>query len=292
MTISSVTKMWSRESSTYRSDDGQTFFAEIREAWQVEHTFDTTPVEIQNAPGLPRYGDVYPGTNLPVREIGASEKIGPIFTIVPIVYRGETGPDGILTGPEEKRPEYRWSNYTSTQPVDEDFNGEPITTVNGEPIEGVTVEISDQQLQIVRNYLTFNPQLTHAYLHATNSDTFATFAPGTARLTGYTADSVVAEGSGLEYWRVSATIRFRYPWRTTAAKAWYARVLHQGMYAKFGGKCKRIPDCNKEPVVKPVPLDASGEPITTGCCPSNTNAHFLEFQLYGSLPYSALGLLG
>ena len=74
---------------------------------------------------------------------------------------------------------------------------------------------------------------------------------------------------------------------TTDAKAWYARVRHEGFYERLADdSIVRAVDDNKEPTAKPVLLDADGVRVTE---PANTV--WLEFPRFNPLPYSGLGLL-
>ena len=288
MTILSVDKMWSRTSSSGSSADGKNFSVSFTEGWQVTHSADTIELEILNAPGLPQVRDFYPGTFVPCTDVGPTNKLGPVFTIVTITYRGEVGPGGTEDPPENKLPEYTWSDTSSSEQVDQDWDGNPIVTANNEPIEGVTMDIADQTLTITRNYLTFSPWLTHQYRHSTNSDTFASYPAGTARLVGFSATNEVSDNGAYQYWKVNAKVQFRYPYNTTADKAWYTRVRHEGFLVKN-------PDI-PEPIRHP---DGVGDPMPTkvllkedGTIEKDpTNAHWLEFKLYGSLPYAALGLI-
>lgn len=288
MTIDSVKKGWSRTSSEGSSSDGLTFSVSFTEGWQIVHSADATELEILNAPGLPQVRNLYPGTYVPCTRVGPVSKVGPIFSIVMIQYEGEVGPGGADDSPVNKKPEYTWSDTSSSEEVDQDRNGAPIATATGETIHGVTMDLADQTLTITRNYLLFSPWLTHQYRHSVNSDTFASYPPGTARLVGFSATSQSSEDGSFEYWRVNAKVQFRYPYNTTAAKAWYARVLHEGYYCYKPGfsRADRATDVTGNPVTKPVLLTETGFQENTAA-----NATWREFDLYEPLPYAALGLL-
>jgi len=283
VTISSVTRAWSRSSGQGTSDDGNKLTLSFSEGYQVVHTVDTTDLELLKASGLPLIGSLFPGTFAACKTIGPITRIGPIYSIVAVSYEGEVGPN-VDDSPINQPPVYKWTDTTSNEPIDQDWDGNPICTVLGEAIEGVTMDIADQSLSITRNYLLFSPWITHNYRHAVNSDPFANYAPGTARLISFSADSVSNEG--FPYWVVNATIQFRFPYNTTPAKAWYARTRHEGYYVKVGNRIVRATDDNKEPTTKPVLLKADG---TRELNPAN--AIWLEWKRYNSLPYSALGLL-
>ena len=289
MTISSVTRAWSRSSGQGTSDDGNKLTLSFTEGYQVVHTVDTTDLELLTAADLPATGSLFPGTFAACKTIGPITRIGPIYSIVAVSYEGEVGPN-VNDSPLNQPPVYKWTDTTSNEAIDQDWDGNPICTVLGETIEGVTMDLADQSLNITRNYALFSPWITHNYRHATNSDPFANYAPGTARLIAFSADSVSNEG--FPYWVVNATIQFRFPYNTTAAKAWYARTRHQGYYCIVNGRRVRCTDENQEPTVGPALLKADGTQIRRR--PDGTldsEPIWLEWKRYNSLPYAALGLL-
>jgi hypothetical protein len=215
-----------------------------------------------------------------------------VFSIVPVIWRGEvgTGSSGGTPGsPITQDPELVWSNTTTTEAIDEDINGNAIVTVNNEPIYGATRLVPDLVLNVSRNYLLFSPWLTWNYLESTNSDSFVNFPPGVAKFMSFNARQTVS--NGLTYWRVNATIQFRYPYRTTPARAWWARVRHEGFKRKDDdGSIVEATDEHQQPVSKPVMLDENGREIEKVGGVFQP-VHWLEFQIYRPLPYNALGLV-
>jgi hypothetical protein len=210
-----------------------------------------------------------------------------VFSIVPVTWRGEVGATG--NSPLNQSPDIVWSNTTSNEAVDEDILGNPIVTVNNEPIYGATRLIPDLVLSVTRNYALFSPWLTWQYLHSVNSDSFLNFPPGTGKFMSFNARQTVS--NGLSYWRVSATIQFRYPYRTTPDKAWYARVRHEGFKVKLAGKVVKAVDKHQQPVNRPVLLNDDGTERKQNAAGVTPAARWLEFQMYTSLPYAALGLI-
>jgi hypothetical protein len=104
----------------------------------------------------------------------------------------------------------------------------------------------------------------------------------------------------LEQWDVTARVQFRIPYMgATAAQAWYKRWRHEGLYVREPDTADivnqtdpstwpivRARDNMGQEVTKPVLLDGNGiQEFNPG------NALFIYTQLYGSLPYSALGLI-
>lgn len=292
MTIVDVELSWSRLSSSVSSSDGRKAKATVSAGWQVTHSADATEEEILTGTGI-NIGTAYPGTTIPCVEISQPGRIGPIYSIVMTKFDGEVGLDGqgqpdVTQTPVNNLPVIDWSTEISNEEVDTDFDGEPITTVNGEAIRGVSADVCDHVLVVTRNFNNYNPHLIAAYTRATNSDTFQSFAPGTGRLIGANAKFIAHSANS--YWQVTGRFKFRYPYNTTADKAWYARVLHEGFLAiNNDTDVLEHARVNDERVVTPVPLTETGYHIPSTAMPNA--AIWLEFKLYGSLPFNALGFL-
>lgn len=284
-----VTRMWSAYASNLTRSEKKRI-RKITEGWQIVHAATDDKLDIESAAGLPVIGELYPGRQFIFCESLDFKPVSPILTIATANYAGEIGPAGEQDSPLNKPPEISWSDVETDEPTDEDFNGQPIVNVNGEPIEGVTVKLADNVVTIKRNFLTFNPYATAAYRHSVSSDTFLGYPAGTARLIRYNARQLyLADDS---YWEVTASIQFRLGIRTTDAKAWYKRVRNEGYYEKVTDAFTSQPilvqatDDNGKPMTRPVLLKSDGTRET-----DPANAHWLEFQVYDSLPYNALGLL-
>ena len=283
MAVTDANKMWSNHDFDVTQENAFNKTARINQAWQIVVDAGTTELEISNSGLLPATGSIF-STELPHMFLKnrSFDQVSPVFWIGMMSYEGEIGLNG---APWLNPPEISWTDTSSQEPVDMDWNGDPIVTVNGEAIRGVTVEVADLVLNVSRNYQSFSPAATFQYRHSVNSDTFASFSPGTGRLTRFSANQLWDANSG-GYWKVNASVQFRYPFQTSFEKAWYARVRHEGLYEKRAGRIVRAVDKNEEPSAKPVLLKADG---TRQEDPEN--AHYLEFQLYNKLPYNALGLL-
>lgn len=292
MTIVSVDKMWSRTASDAKlTDNKRSFEIRFQEAYQVQCTPDTTEGEVYQADGIPTAGTEFPGWPYIICESAKLQKVSPILWIVTIDYQGESGPGA---SPLNAPPKIDWDDVESEYEIDEDFDGFPIINTAGDRIPGVKALIADQTVTIRRNMLTFNPYVQARYRRSVNSDTFLGWPAGTAKLMKLSASNVYEEGKG--YWEVTAQVQFRYPYNTVPGRAWYARVRNEGFY-KFilynGNKLKvRATDKNFEPTTMPILLDADGYelPLNTES-PALTEAYWLEFKLYDSLPYNALGLI-
>lgn len=287
MTILSVDKMWSRSSSEASvTDNFRKFDVSFREAYQVLHDPNEPALNIYQAPGIPAAGSFFPGFPFVVCDTAQLERVSPIFTIVNVEYNGEIapGPTGQAPSPLFAPPKIDWDDVETEEEVDEDFDGKAIETRNGEPYKGVKRPVADQTVTIRRNFATFNPYIQSRYRQAVNSDTFVGWPPGTARITKFSASNVIDKNFG--YWEVTATIQFRVPYRTTPDKAWYKRIVHEGLYERVNGRIRLAIDGDGKDVNKPVLLDASGARLSPGSSPV-----FLEFKIFDSLPYNALGLI-
>ena len=281
MSVTSVTQMWSRDAGDSSSPDADPngFEFNFQTAYQVlvDNPLDDQTV-VLTAAGLPKIGDVFPGAADAYMVGAKATRINPVFWIVDINYKGTPAIDAnvIVT----------WGDTSTTEPVDEDINGRAIVNVNNEPVDGLTMDIADQTCTIQRKFYFIDTFAIYQYRHATNSDTFLGWAPGTARLTGYSAKNRFKYGAAQELWDVTATFQFRYPYRVTAAQAWYKRYRNEGMLVKKNGVLQRAVDELTQETTKPVLLKTNGEQEY-----DPASAVWLTSQVYGSLPFSSLGLL-
>jgi len=281
-------EMWSRQNGTAESPDGRQRILTMQRAFTVTlGAADPLEVVYQSA-GLPLVGDLYPGSFAIDCKTLTPERVSPIMAIVTANYSGESGPSDPSSSPIDLPYSIVWGGVTTDEAIDEDWNGKPIVTKNGEPIEGLTERITDDTVTIERAFLSVNRYALRAYRRATNSDTFLGWPPGTARIIDDEARAVFV-GGVIKYWHVRATIQFREPFRTTPARAWYKRVRHEGILVRdtpSGKPHVAWDEKAKTPVTKPVLLKADGTKET-----NPEAAHWLEFQTLGSLPFNALGLV-
>lgn len=292
MSIVDVKKMWSKDSGTVRTEDGRTWTARFTEGWSILHSADATMLEICSAAGLPAAGQPYPGTDFVLAKSWSPSRVGPIYSVGVIEYEGEVGGPGGSGAPGSSPitsigPKITWSDTETDEPIDQDFDGNPILNVNGEPIEGLTTKLPDQTVTIQRNFLAIDTYAIRRYRRSVNSDTFLGWPPGTVHLTGYSALNVYSSG-GQGYWDVTANFTFREPYNTTADHAWYKRVRHEGYTIRETAGADPIPapDGHKGTTRIKVLLKNDGTRET-----NPANAVWLEFKQYEPLPYNSLGLL-
>jgi hypothetical protein len=281
MSVVDVTKMWSKSGGNFTSEKYDSFFNKyaITEGYQVLTTPDTNIVEVRDAVGIPRPGDRHSSGEAAFVNAVQPQQISPIFYVVTVGYEG----DNPFTG----EVDVEWTDATSSEPIDRDYDGHAIVTANNEQVEGLTFDLSDTVVVIRRKFLTVNLPSIAQYRHATNSDTFLGFPAGTARLVGYSARNKFKFGTGQELWDVTARIQFRRGLvGATDAEAWYLRWRHEGLFAKLGGVVQRARDPLGQEVTKPVLLKLDG---TQELNPDN--AVWIYTKIYNELPYSALGLV-
>jgi hypothetical protein len=203
-------------------------------------------------------------------------------------YEGEIGANGEASSPVDNVVNVKWRFSITDEEIDQDINGHPIVTNNGEPIYGVTERIPDFVGTVQKNFLTVNIPAMSSYLRSRNSDTFLGFPPGTVRLMDWEAEQVITNGVP-GFWKVNAMVQAREPYNTTPDKAWYKRVRHEGLMVRAfaGAEPEEATNLkNKLIATRPILLKEDGTRET-----DPENAYWLEFETTRALPYSALGLV-
>ena len=307
--IVSVDLMWSNAGGDFGATDNfRKFTGAINSAYQVFTTYDATLLDVLQAPGIPAAGSSY-SADFPYvyAEQARPEKISPVYWIVRVAYSGEVSFGGQNNQPQSPvmtPAVIDWDDVEVEMEIDEDYDGKPIVTPNGEAINGVKRLFADQTVTIQKNMLMFNPFVQGRYRQSVNSDPFLGWPPGTAKMQKFQAKSVrSSEVNGGGYWQVLAVIQFRYPYRTTPEKAWYSRNRLEGYYKRVivpgapplpnGDPKTEITRATRagEPTAKPVLLDPQGFQLPDVDPPDPQTAHWLEVKLYEPLSYNALGLL-
>ena len=234
MAITLVTKMWSKDTSDVNSRGGKSWKISAQESYMAtgDDPANDTEQDVLNHPDVPQQCDYWQGTVASVANRSV-ETVGPTTYIVTVNYAGQSAPGNLAASAINEPAIVTWGDTSSTEAIDQDVFGNPIVNVNGESLDGVSMEISDLTLNATRKFATFNPGTTLAYRHSVNSDAFYGFAPGLVRLTGFSADEVFDSACG-GYWQVSAQFTIRYNWRSPAAYAWAARVRNEGYYERRG----------------------------------------------------------
>jgi hypothetical protein len=284
MSVIDVTQMWSKRGGQFSSENFSIFSAKYQftEAWQVLCEIGDDATVAVSAVGIPALGEQHPSGAFSFAKNYNVTALGPTLWVVTVGYEGVQSPDY-----EAESVEVEWGDTAAAEAIDRDYNGRAIVTANGEKVEGLTMDLADQMCVIRRRFSSINTFAIAEYRHATNSDTFLGWAPGTARLIGFSAKNSFTYGGVNEGWDVTARIQFRKGLAgATDAQAWHKRWRHEGFYVKEGSIVKRATDSQKVEVAKPVLLKTDGTLET-----NPDNAVYKYTQVYGSLPYAALGLV-
>ena len=307
--IVSVDLMWSNAGGDLSATDNfRKFNGTFISAYQVFTTYDATINDVLQAPGIPAAGSSYSAEYPYVFARQAKpKKISPIYWIVYVEYNGEvnfSGQNNQPRSPVLTPAVIDWDDVEVELEIDEDYDGNPIVTPNGEPINGVRRLFADQTVTIQKNMLMFNPFVQARYRQSVNADPFLGWPPGTAKMQKFQAKSVrSSEVDGGGYWQVTAVIQFRWPYRTTPEKAWYSRNRLEGFYKRvIVPGAPPLPDGSPkteiiratragEPTAKPVLLNPQGFQLPDVIPPAPQTANWLEIKLYEPLSYNALGLL-
>lgn len=243
-----------------------------------------TTLQVVGAPGIPRLRDPYP-SNFFLRCRGHTvTQRGPLLFDVIAMYQSNTPDPNNADNPLLLPAEIEFEDISSEEETDEDIDGNPIATVNGEPLSGVTMPLTDIGWTVTRNLPTFNGFAVGAYTNKVNSAPFLGWPAGTVRIAGIRARTVYTED--FEYMTVSVRFHGRIALRTTNDKAWYRRVRHEGFYVKVGSDIVRAVDANNEPVTSPVPIKLDGTEEA-----DKSVAYWREFQVMGLVDFNQMNLL-
>lgn len=285
-TVNPAKLVWTGdETEVSLSDNFRKFDIKPIEVYEVTCTPDATWFDILGADNLPAAGSLYPGTTNVYVKTAKPKRISLILWTVTITYEGETSRNGVDESPLLTPAVVDWSDVEIEAEIDEDFDGNPILNTALEPVEGITAVFCDQVATIRKNVATYNSYVAAAYRRATNSDTFLGWPPGTGKLMQLSARDV--NGA---YYELTGVVQFRIPYRTTPAKAWYARWRNEGFWniETIEGQLRRTPILiHGQPPSKPVLLNALGQKMIDAATPPTPIWN--ETKLYGSLPFSALG---
>jgi hypothetical protein len=289
MTAGPALEMWSRQNGTAASPDSKQYSLSMVRAFSITIDASDALEVAYTASGLPLINDSYPGWQYVLCRKLSPQRVSPILVIMTVEYSGEVGINGPDSSPEDVEVDIEWTNAVTDELIDQDFEGKPMVTKNNEPIDGISEKVSDQVLTVERNFLSINMYAIRAYLRAVNSDQFADWPAGTCRMMRYSAKNRITNGVG-GYWRVSVVFQFREPYNTTAEKAWYKRVRHEGYLVRDNASdpveaAHKAWDGVKGTSPKMVLLKEDGTIET-----DPDSAHWLEFKTLGELPFSALGL--
>lgn len=226
-----------------------------------------------------------------------ARQISPILWEVTVGYDSPTkqGTENPLAQPAV----FRFFEVTNNEKADEDINGKPIVTPNGERYEPFDIDWQDMGMEVTRNVAYWDPFDQLHYYNTTNSDQFGPFPPGVVKLAGFTA--LTKRDQDFDYWEVSATFHMRIPRgeHIDVDKSWWKRIRCEGLYVRkkdtvLTGEwfVVRAVDKEKQPVSQPVLLNKeTGVQLPNAVPPAiGPDAQWQEFQVYRSVPYGPLGI--
>lgn len=246
------------------------------------------------APGVPRIGTPHPedlymwASGVPsVRPVGDNR----VLYEVEVSYTSARGGDGDNADPLERPPIINWDWELSSEPIDLDPDGLPITTISGEYYDPpLMADVADQKVIIERNYASFDPYVLRTFRYVVNSDDFLGFPPGTALMKPIRARTQT-EGTFV-YWIITVEIVFRVDPQDVFARSWYRRVIQRGFLARPGlgqpFSRAKVPDVNGQLIDSPVPVFLRPDG-TQAADPSQAAVSY--HKVYPSLPFGGLDLL-
>lgn len=277
------------------SDSGRTGERTITRVFDVTGPVSARTGEYELAFGVPRRGEVHPQFLFCWCRQVSSRRVSPILTEVTCTYKGSAGEDEAANNPLLQPAEIRFGTITSEEAIDEDVNGNPISTFNGEPIMGVTKPFSDLSIQIKKNIAAFAPLSFYGYIDRVNSDTFLTMPAGTLRIASIAADPVYTED--FAYWTVTVGIQARKPIRSTVDRAWWKRLRHEGYYVIDPDNTDQLVHAAKEGqnVRSPVPIKYNPDDLSdadNGKEETDTEVgHWIEFEIFEQVSFSSMGII-
>jgi len=243
--------------------------------------------DVLRAQGIPRLRDSYPLNFYYVARKRSVNQKSPLYFEVTIGYDSKIADPDENENPLDEPAKISYRTINTAEPVSEDIDGNPIATVNGEPIDGVQMPIADLAMTIRRNLPTFNPVSIFGFVNTVNNTAFWNFPAGTVKMVDISAENVFS--TEFEYWDVSVDFEMRKPIRTIAERAWWARVAHAGLLVKDRNSGEQMPAWvagTNENATRPVFINPSGYQET-----DSTVGHWLEFQLMEESDFNTLNLL-
>jgi len=293
---SQTTSQTIEENGVKGSSDVSRFFTVVADS------VGQTTLNALAAPGLPRRNDPHPQSfSLRARSFSCNQT-GPLTFEVTVGYESlSADPNDPTQDPLAQPASVSFSSVTQEVEIDEDVNGDPIETVNGEPLAGVTRPFTDLVITVRRNLPSFDPASISTYMNKVNSAVWYGLPAGTVRIMDISAQNVFA--ADLEYWDVSISFQVRRGYGSvTDARAWWYRTAHQGYVIEDGagnyGMAKADPaddfTANGTIVAQPVMIivDQSNPSLaTTGERAAIGDGYYVEFQVLETIDFNNLNLL-
>ena len=271
----------------WQSEDGVKGSTQWKRKFTV--TVSNTPTQCYAADVLsdiriPKSGHSHPASPWFRCRSATATRVSPVMFEVECIYKSKTKDKD--DNPLDDPPEISYGVISSTEEIDEDIDGNPINTAAGEPITGVKIQLADLSATVTKNLASFDPAAIYKYTNTVNSSQFMGFAAGVVRIHSISAKIVYTDD--LTYFTVTVVFHFRYPVNTSASKAWWKRIRHEGtFYLVEAGKnlIRRFETDDNELIGGKGMLKEDGTKET-----DLQQGNWLEFQVYRTENFNSLGL--
>jgi len=278
MALVNVQEKWSGDDHGVETGDGvYTQIRTSRRSFTVLYdAVGDEPYDAVYAAGIPVLGDAHPKDSDMTAYRKYGNAIGPYLFEVIVEYAGRNSP---LLEPYDRG----WSWAYNNEPIDKDYNGDPIRNPIGDPIIGVTMDIGDPVYVVTRNEGTYPKSWAREYQNSVNDANFMGWPAGQGRMLEITAQRVVDKL--VYYWRTTYKMQFR-------SDGWELRLLCEGMrywtgYLMPDGSKQllAVRDSSGQIASQPQKLTATGTRLPEGAADV-----WLEFEIYKPKNFSLLGL--
>jgi hypothetical protein len=291
----SVQEEWTGGADANTESDGTTGTSAVQRIFNVvPNSGSGSKLGALYAAGIPLPNSAHPESPILRARSRNVQQTGPQYYVVTIGYEALTSdPTDPGQSPLSQPPVISYSSVTQEVEIDEDVNGDPIETVNGEPLVGVTRPFTDLVITVQRNLPSFNPQAISTYMNKVNSAPWYGLPAGTVRIADISAGSVFSED--FEYWDVTIQFQVRRGFGpVTDAKAWWHRTAHQGYRVWNGTALVNATEADDTTVAQPVMIETvaddavavgEGERVAAGV------GRYIDFQVLDDIDFNTLNLL-
>jgi hypothetical protein len=286
--IWSVQEDWnSQQTGVAIESDGVKGTTDVTRVFNLTPNFSgATTLDALAAAGIPLRNSPHPQTAiLRARRFNASQ-IGPQYFQVTVGYEALTSdPNDPSQNPLAQPAVKSFSSVTQEVEIDEDRDGNPIVTINGEPLVGVTRPFTDLVITVSRNLPSFDPVSISTYMNKINSTTWYGLPAGTVRIMDIQAQNQFSED--FEFWAVTISFQVRRGYgQVIDAEAWDHRCAHQGYIVKVGGNKIHALTTDNLPVAQPVMISK-----TTGAQLADGVGEYINFPVLDEIDFNQLNLL-
>ena len=291
----SVQEEWTGGADANTESDGTSGTSAVQRIFNVvSNSGSGSKLGALYAAGIPLPNSAHPESPILRARSRSVQQTGPQYYVVTIGYEALTSdPTDPGQSPLSQPPVISYSSVTQEVEIDEDINGDPIQTVNGEPLVGVTRPFTDLGISVQRNLPTFDPASISTYMNKVNSATWYGLPAGTVRITDIQATSVFSDD--FAYWDVSIQFQVRRGYGpVTDAKAWWHRTAHQGYRVWNGTALVNATESDGTTVAQPVMIETvaddavavgEGERVAAGV------GRYVDFQVLDDIDFNTLNLL-